>query len=142
LRGHGKVVPVGGGVRVQGDVGCSSRRTVRRVYDAAVEKALRGIWATLDFLCGKRLVAILPEVIEILEKHGEIELDRGTRGKLLKISAATIDRLLAPASKRMELALTRSSGRSPSNDSTSRVTLRLVNHLQEVHRARAVGIEM
>jgi len=103
LRGHGKVVRVGSGLRVQGDVSRSRQRVVRRVYDAAVEKALRGIWATLDYLCGKRLVAILPEVIGILEKHGEIELEAATRRKLLQISAATIDRLLAPTRKRMEL---------------------------------------
>ena len=37
----------------------------------------------------------------MLEEHGEIELDTGTREKLFKISASTIDRVLAPERKRL-----------------------------------------
>jgi hypothetical protein len=103
LRGHGKVMRVGPRLRLQGDVACSTKRPVQRVYDASVIEALTKIWAILDCICGKRLVAILPEVIRVLEKHGEIKLDVTTRQKLMTISAATIDRLLAPTRKRFTL---------------------------------------
>ena len=66
-------------------------------------KPLCRIWAILDGLCGKRLAAILPEVIRVLEQHKEIRLDADTRRKLLTISPATIDRLLAPERKKMAL---------------------------------------
>ena len=36
-----------------------------------------------------------------MEEHGEIELDTRTKQKLLKISASTIDRVLAPERKRL-----------------------------------------
>ena len=51
----------------------------------------------------KRLAATLPEVVAILERHHEIELNEVTRKKLLSISAATIDRLLAPERRKWEL---------------------------------------
>ncbi len=101
LRGHGKVIPVGRRLRLKGDIGRSPKRS--RVYDGAVVEALTKIWVILDCICGKRLVAILPEIISVLEKHGEIVLDATTRQKLISISAATIDRLLAPARKRLTL---------------------------------------
>jgi len=57
----------------------------------------------LDWICGKRLAAAIPEVIPILYQAGEIRLDRQTREKLLKISPATIDRLLAADRKKLQI---------------------------------------
>jgi hypothetical protein len=75
----------------------------RRTYDAAVAAALQSIWMIMDCICGKRLVAVLPEIVAILERHGELELAADTRAKLLTISAASIDRLLAPERRRLTL---------------------------------------
>jgi len=47
----------------------------------------------MNYMCGKRLVHVLKEVINRLEVFGEIEIDKDTREKLMKISASTIDRL-------------------------------------------------
>ncbi len=53
------------------------RRRVRpRVYDADVLFALRRIWATLDGLCGKRLVAALPEMVAVMERCCELSASR------------------------------------------------------------------
>jgi hypothetical protein len=62
------------------------RRIRPRIYDGAVLEGLRKIWAILDFICGKRLKPILPEVIAVLEKHHEIVLDaaKGDGGKIRK----------------------------------------------------------
>ena len=80
------------------------RRAVsRRHYDQKVLEALLRIWMILDFICGKRLVAIIPEVLRRLEYFGELKVDVGTRAKLLKISAATIDRLLSPERRKHQL---------------------------------------
>lgn len=102
LRGEGKVIRIGK-MRLVGDLSKKAKRVRPRIYDEVVHERLQEIWAIMDFVCGKRLAAILPEVVPILERHHEIELDAGTRKKLLSISAATIDRLLAPERRKWEL---------------------------------------
>jgi hypothetical protein len=69
----------------------------RRIYDEAVRQALIVLWEAADRICGKRLKAVLPGLIAALERHGHLHLDGEVRQRLLAISAATIDRLLAPA---------------------------------------------
>ena len=86
-----------------------TRRTRRRAvtsqkhYDQRVLEVLRRIWLILDFICGKRLVAIMPEILKRLEYFGELKVDKETREKLLRISAATIDRLLSGERRKYQL---------------------------------------
>jgi len=87
------------------------RRKRKRIYDADVLFALRRVWATLDGLCGKRLAAAMPHVLPSMERHGELMIDRVVREKLLSVSAATIDRMLAP--DRARLALKGRAGTKP-----------------------------
>ena len=61
--------------------------------------ALIVIWETADRICGKRLKAAIPLLIKAMEKHGHLELDPEVRTKLIAVSAATIDRMLAPVRK-------------------------------------------
>jgi hypothetical protein len=68
----------------------------RRVYDEAVREALVVLWEAADRICGKRLKAVLPALVEALERHGHLHLDPAVRLRVLAASAATIDRLLAP----------------------------------------------
>jgi len=75
----------------------------RKVYDQQVLIRLRQIWMILDYICGKRLVAIMPEVIRRLEYFGELKLELEVRAKLLRISAASIDRLLRAERRKHEL---------------------------------------
>ena len=42
-----------------------------RRYGADVQRELTRLWKLLDYLCGKRLSAALPAVVEALERHGE-----------------------------------------------------------------------
>ena len=56
-----------------------------------------------DGICGKRLAPYLEEIVPTLERLGELRLDKVTRRKLIGISPATIDRMLAPARKRYQL---------------------------------------
>lgn len=47
-----------------------SGRRVRkrpRVYDEKVETALLKLWRIMDYICGKRLQPILPELVAVLE---------------------------------------------------------------------------
>ena len=54
------------------------------------------LWEASDRICGKRLKAVLPALVEAMERHGHLELDGEVRGRVLAASAATIDRLLGP----------------------------------------------
>ena len=74
-----------------------------RKYGTKVFEPLKKIWFICDCICGKRLAPYLPEIIPVLERWGEIELEEEVREKLLQISAATIDRLLAPVRKRYQI---------------------------------------
>ena len=66
----------------------------RRIYNEAVREALIIVWEAGDRICGKRLKAILPHLVESMERHGHLRLDVEVRNGLLTASAATIDRLL------------------------------------------------
>jgi hypothetical protein len=68
----------------------------RRTYGEAVREALIVLWEAADRICGKRLQAVLPGLVEALERHGHLALDPTVREQLVAVSAATIDRLLGP----------------------------------------------
>ena len=65
----------------------------RRRYDAQVLAPLKAIWLAAEQMCSKRLKAALPLWLPFYEQqHGA--LAESVRRKLLRISPATIDRLL------------------------------------------------
>jgi hypothetical protein len=68
----------------------------RQIYDEAVREALIIAWEATDRIGGKRLKAILPSLVDAMERHGHLHLDPRVRERVLGVSAATIDRLLAP----------------------------------------------
>ena len=71
-------------------------RPGRRVYDEAVRLALVEVWEASDRICGKRLKAAIPTLVEAMERYGHLDLEASVRVRLLKVSAATIDRMLPP----------------------------------------------
>ena len=101
LRNWGKRIRINNKLVIVGEWRKKVRRNKPRSYDEKVLRALRKIWVIMDCMCGKRLVGVLGELIPVLEEHGEIELDTRTKQKLLKISASTIDRVLASERKRL-----------------------------------------
>jgi len=70
---------------------------------AHLYETLKFIWAASNFLCGKRLAPFLPELVKSLKRHKEIRIPKEDEALLLEISAATIDRLLAPAKKEISI---------------------------------------
>ena len=88
----------------------------RRIYDAAVGEALIVVWEAADRICGKRLQAALPHLVESMERHGHLDLDPQVRQRLLTASAATLDRLLqpirTPAARRLRRRRQQSLGRN------------------------------
>src|SRR3954451_14441025 len=72
----------------------SAPRPERRLYDEAVREALIVLWEASDRVCGKRLKALAPLLVEAMERHGHLHLAPEVRASLLAMSAATIDRAL------------------------------------------------
>jgi hypothetical protein len=102
LRQHGKRIKQGR-QSLLADVRVRSSRSRSPYYDQQVKATLIKIWRVLDYICGKRLQPALPELLEVLERHNELHCDRLTKEKLLRISAATIDRLLRSERRKYEL---------------------------------------
>jgi len=102
LRQHGKRTRVGK-IVIIGDVTKKPGRKRQPVYDGEVIEALRKIWMIMDCICGKRLKAALADLIPVLKKNMEIQVSPSTEEKLLRISASTIDRVLATDRKKQAL---------------------------------------
>lgn len=104
LRGHGLRVEASPGAVLEGSVRVKAPRAPREpVYGPEVVKALAKVWKTMDFICGKRLAPVLPEVVPLLVRHGELRAGRSVQAKLAGMSAATIDRLLTPERRKTQL---------------------------------------
>lgn len=65
-----------------------------RRYDDEVRAALITLWEAGDRICGKRLKALIPTLVDSMTRHGHLSLSTEVRQRLKQISAATIDRLL------------------------------------------------
>ncbi len=81
-----------------------------RLYDEAVRQALTVLWEAADRVCGKRLKALIPMLVDAMERHGHLELDPIVKTKVLQVSAATIDRVLADARSHIDGQRKRRSG--------------------------------
>ncbi len=74
-----------------------AERSARRgVYDQAASEAIVALWEASDRVCGKRLKALIPMLVDALERHGHLRLEAAVREAVLAMSAATIDRRLRP----------------------------------------------
>jgi hypothetical protein len=74
-----------------------------KTYDQSVIIALKTIWVVADNICSKRLKPFLPELLEILEKNHEININNEIRQKLINLSCSTIDRVLLSYRHRYQL---------------------------------------
>ena len=82
-------------------VGKSKRKPRSRKYSYDAVKVLQQVWAATGGQCGKYLSASMALQLDLLEAHGELVGGAGrysaeVRAELLDMSAATIDRYLAP----------------------------------------------
>tara|TARA_B100000315_G_C14520295_1_gene561207 strand:+ start:148 stop:1371 length:1224 start_codon:yes stop_codon:yes gene_type:complete len=79
------------------------KRAGRVIYTEAVKKAIRCIWPFFDYMCGKRLAVFIRMNLDVLMYQPELAIDETIREKLMSISPATIDRILAPERKKLSL---------------------------------------
>lgn len=81
-------------------VSARKQRSSKYSYDAV--KVLQRVWAASGGQCGKYLAVSMKTQLDGLERHGELVFGQGryspaVRAELLSMSAASIDRYLAPA---------------------------------------------
>ena len=77
-------------------------RLRNRVYGEAVAQALTVLWKAADRVCGKRLKPLIPMLVDAMERFGHLDLDPVIKTKVLQVSAATIDRILAVTRARID----------------------------------------
>src|ERR1700704_6409080 len=65
-------------------------------YGPDVISALTVCWTVLGMPAGKRLAPMLDELVAVLRHFGELVIAEDTAGLVVSMSAATIDRRLAP----------------------------------------------
>jgi hypothetical protein len=70
-------------------------------YGPVVSTALIKCWAVLRAPAGKRLAPMLPVLVPLLRREREVDLSDVEAALLVQMSAATIDRRLAPERARM-----------------------------------------
>jgi len=87
----------------------SKRRGRRPIYQGEVVIALEAIWEICGRICSKRLKPFLPEMVKVLERHAELQLQPEVKTQLLQMSRSTIDRCLHSArfEKRKGLSTTK-----------------------------------
>jgi len=88
-------------LRRAGTVRVAAPRKARApLYSARVIAALEVCWCVARFPAGKRLAPMLPTLVPMLRRDGELDLTDTEAVLSIAMSAATIDRRLAPAKER------------------------------------------
>lgn len=72
------------------------RKKRAAVYGYDVRAALEALWRVFDFPCGQRLAPVVRAELGRLRRMRELAISERTAEKLLRVSPATIDRLLRP----------------------------------------------
>ena len=57
-----------------------------RIYHEAVKEVLIVLWEASDRICGKRLVAIIPALLEAMERHGHLDLNEEVRKRCYQLA--------------------------------------------------------
>ena len=109
--------------------GTKEKRIKKRKYDEEIRQALLTMWYAANQICSKRLVPFIPDLLSALERFDHISLSTDVRDRLLKISPATVDRLLE--SKRRESRKGKSTTR-PGSLLKKQITIRTFSDWNDV----------
>lgn len=79
----------------------SIRQRARVSSYLPIVKPLKELWMTSNYLCADRLQPFIPELLKVLQKYHEIDVDDDQKKLLLSVSRATVGRLLSPVRREM-----------------------------------------
>jgi transposase InsO family protein len=74
-----------------------------RLYGAEVQRVVINVWRRFGYLCGKRLAPVLRRCLPAIRRDRFLHPSQRTCEALRHISAASLDRLLKPARRRLRL---------------------------------------
>ena len=103
LNNWGQKIRVGDTVYILGRRKKKKPVEKKRLYDENVFRPLKKLWLISGMLCGKLMWKFIEDNLDLLTDHGEIEVSEDQREKLLRISPATIDRMLSLEKKKLEM---------------------------------------
>ena len=85
------------------------KRVYKRFYDEPVENAILAIWAFFRYICGKRLVPMVRDNLDVLAKHRRFRsiITAEVKAKLALVSRSTVERMLGRERKRTKTKGTR-----------------------------------
>jgi hypothetical protein len=66
------------------------RKGRKAIYWEEVVRVLEQIWEICGQICLRRLHTFLPEMVKVLERHGEVSLSPETKALLLRIRQCTV----------------------------------------------------
>lgn len=66
------------------------------IYQPPVVSALRVVWESADWICSQRLRPFMSQLIEALQRHGELVIDSDVETQLRGMSSSTMDRMMRP----------------------------------------------
>lgn len=78
----------------------AERRGRPKRYSAKATAMLVVLWEAANRICSQRLHPFIPELLRVLEQHGEMRVEPEIAAQLQQMSPATIDRRLRPYRQR------------------------------------------
>lgn len=79
-------------IRSRRDPSEGKRRGRPKRYSAQATAMLVVLWEAANRICSRRLRPFIPELLEVLKQHEEIQVEPGITAQLQQMSASTIDR--------------------------------------------------
>ena len=76
------------------------KRGRKKEYGPEVIAVLEVVWEASNRLCSKRLQSFIPEMVRVLRRKGELQVNAEVEAQLCRMSSSTIDRLLKPIRKK------------------------------------------
>jgi len=83
-------------------VGVVAEKRRKRIYDESVRHAMIILREAAVRVCGNGLKALVPVLIDAMDRHGHLDLEPIIKDKILAASAATINRMLAGTRLRID----------------------------------------
>lgn len=76
------------------------KRGRKKEYGPELIAVLEVVWEASNRLCSKRLQPFIPEMVRVLRRKGELQVNAEIETQLCRMSSSTIDRLLKPIRKK------------------------------------------
>ena len=76
------------------------KRGRKKEYGPELIAVLEVVWEASNRLCSKRLQPFIPEMVRVLRRKGELQVNEEVEAQLCRMSSSTIDRLLKPIRKK------------------------------------------